>query len=207
MDIQRPKQGTPSWISGGFLGKGYTLQESLERSKSPSAWSCTKRKLYPQPTPPRTRGTWRGHRAGPLALPSAFPTLCLLRASQTCLGPQGSPLPPPGPSTGVCAGGPLPAATSLPGAQRSDLGSGRQGEQIQEDQPPAGQEGPHRGPLQVHLGRKKNRKCGKEPWGPRERAGLAAGLGASLSFSRSGPCAGPLSTRRWDSVAPDFPGP
>lgn len=54
-----------------------------------------------------------------------------LRASQTRPFPREALSLPQGP--GVCAGGPLPAAASLPGAQRSALGWGRQGEQTQED--------------------------------------------------------------------------
>lgn len=91
----KPKQGTPSWISGGFLGKGYTLQESLERSKSPSGWSCTKRRLYPQSTPPQDQGhlAWPPRWAPGSAL--SVPYTLSPQGLTDLPGPPGKPSPSP----------------------------------------------------------------------------------------------------------------
>ena len=196
----KPKQGTPSWISGGFLGKGYTLQESSGK-KSPAGWHCTKGKVCPLQ---RTRGPWRR--------PQRSLHSCPLRASQTRPGPQGSPLPPPGPGTGVCAGGaslPLPHSRELRDQTR---GGGGRANRSKKTSPPfspascwSGRTSPRAPADPPWLER--TRKCRKEHRGSRERAELPAGLGASLSIARSGPCDSPLSTQRWDSVAPDVPGP
>ena len=198
----KPKQGTPSWISGGFLGKGCTLQESSGK-ESPAGWHCTKGKVYAPPTPGGP-----GAPGATLSVPYT-PVLSVLTDPPRA---PGEPSPSPrARHRGLCWRR-LPAAASLPGAQRPDLGWGRPGEQIQEDLTPFS-------PASCWSGRtsprapagppwpERTRKCRKEHKGSRERAELPAGLGASLSIARSGPCDGPLSTQRWDSVAPDVPGP
>lgn len=204
----KPKQGTPPWISGGFLGKGYTLQESSGK-KSPAGWHCTKGKVYPQPTPPHPPPP---EDQGPLAPPSAFPTLLSSQGLTDPPGPQRSPLPPPGPGTGVSAGG-----TSLPlphSWEHGDQTWGRGGRANRSKKT-----SPTFSPASCWSGRtsprapagppwpERKRKCRKDHKGSQERAELPAGLGASLSIARSGPCDSSLSTRRWDSVAPDVPGP
>ena len=209
-EAMKPKQGTPSWISGGFLGKGYTLQESLERSESPSVWPCTKRKLCPHPPHHRTRGTWCGRRARPLALPSVVPTLLSPQGLTDPPGPPGKPCPSPRAPGSVLEDPSLPPPHSWE-HRGLPWGGGGRANRPRKTSPtfspasccsgrtspraPAGPPGPER-----------TRKCGKEPKGPRERARLAAGLGASLSVARSGPRDSPFSTRRWDSEPQTFQG-
>lgn len=123
----KPKQGTPSWISGGFLGKGYTLQGSSGK-KSPAGWHCTKGKVYPQTRPPPPL---RGPGAPGAAL--SVPYTPVLSGPHRPARPPGKPSPSPRAGTGVCAGGASLPPAPLLGAQRADLGWGRQGEQIQED--------------------------------------------------------------------------